>query len=838
MAELIIRKEGVEKQPEEKRKSLGEKIIRCLEQDYNNVLKDASWDLFYELTTMREGLLNWYPFKKDASVLEISDGYGALTGVISRNCKKVTVLEESLVRAECIVKRYSDKENISILVGTYRDISVVEQYDYIVVEKTVNTRCEVEQLIESIFPFLKEGGRLLFVTENRMGMKYWCGVPDPKNRKLYDGIRGKSNLMNRKGLVDALEQNEQIKGWNIYYPFPDHRLPQAIYTDSYLPRASVKDRVIFYYTEEQEKNLVCLEREICDELIADGVFHIFANSFLVECSKTDFNAETIFAAMSTDRGKKHGFATVISSHGTVQKRILFDEAKESLKLIHSNHKELLKCGIGCIEEELYENLIEMPYVKEKTLIEHLKELFLENKLSEIEHVFDELYQNICMSSKQVEFNECAIKNQSLTEENAGIILEKAYIDMIPYNSFLINGQIFFYDQEFVKNNFPAKYVLFRALRYTYIYISQLENILPLNYFKEKYGLNQIWQMFEREEALFVEDNRNYDLYSKFYKWAGVSSEQIDCNINRMLGVVQEDKRTLYRRKYDLSIYKSDVKLNALKAVQLNMLKYFHDVCVKNNLSYCVWYGTLLGAIRHKGYIPWDDDVDVLMPREDYDKFIEIAPQILEQPYFLQTPENDKGCFYGGYSKLRNSQTTGLEKRNKGHNCNQGIWMDIFPLDYVLEDHDKKKEQKEQIDFFQRLLLKKTYPEHRMLWDLTEQQEEEYTRMSHFFSREALNKNLYDTIVNFEGTKSDKVAILARYIGGRMYGEYKEKDFEYLIKVAFEDIEVYVPAGFEQCLKVDYGEDFWIYLPEEQRIPHHNANYDISKSYIDYLDKNG
>lgn len=838
MAEMIVLKDRTDKHLGEEEQEFRTKILNCFEQDYSTVLKDAEWDLFYELSTMREGLLNWYPFKKDAQILEISDGYGALTGVISRNCKHVTVLEESLTRAECITKRYECINNISIVVGDYEDISCREQYDYVVVEKTVNTRYEAERLIENFFPFLKEDGKLLFVSENRMGMKYWCGVPDPVNHKLYDGIRGKSNLMNRKELMDALEQNEQVKGWNIYYPFPDHRLPQAIYTDSYLPKASVKDRVIFYYTEDQANDLICLENEVCDSFIADGVFHIFANSFLVECCKRDFTAETIFAALSTDRGKKHGFATVITSHDTVQKRILFEEGKESLQLIHRNQQELKEHGIGCIDEEAFERMIEMPFIKEKTLIEHLRELFLKENLKEVEAIFDELYRTICCSSKHIAFEECDIKDQRLTQENAGVILEKAYVDMIPYNSFWINRQLFFYDQEFVKKNFPAKYVLFRALRYTYVYISQAERILPLSYFKDKYGLEQIWQVFEREEALFVEDNRNYDLFSKFYQWAGVSSEKIDCNINRMLGAVKKEKKPLHRRKYDLSIYKGDIKLNALKTVQLRMLRYFHDLCEKNELSYCVWYGSLLGAVRHKGYIPWDDDVDVLMPREDYDRLIQLAPQILEEPYFLQTPENDAECFYGGYSKLRNSQTTGLEKRNEGHNCNQGIWMDVFPLDCVMKDQDKKNQQKEQIDFFQRLLLKKTYPEKRILGDLTEQQEEEYARMSRFFTREVLNKNLYETMVDFEGEKSDTVAVLARYTGGRAYKEYKKEDFEYLIKVDFEDTQVYVPSGYEQCLKVDYGEDFWVYPPEELRKPHHSAEYDILKSYIDYLGKNG
>ena len=120
-------------------------------------------------------------------------------------------------------------------------------------------------------------------------------------------------------------------------------------------------------------------------------------------------------------------------------------------------------------------------------------------------------------------------------------------------------------------------------------------------------------------------------------------------------------------------------LRQVQLIQLEILKDFVKVCNKYNLQYFLDGGTLLGAVRHKGFIPWDDDLDLAMPREDYDTLIEIAPEIFDEPYFLQTPENDIGCFYGGYSKLRNSNTTGLEKRNKNHVCNQGIWIDILML---------------------------------------------------------------------------------------------------------------------------------------------------------------
>lgn len=838
MAELIVLEKD-KKILSVKEEKIADYILTHSHEVYEQALQGADWDLFYQLSTMREGILNWYPFEKDSTILQLSDGFGALTGLLARRAGKVIVLEPSLQRAECIIKRYEVFNNITVYVGSDERVLGDEQFDYIVVEKSICTRNEIEQLLEKVFPFLKEEGKLLFVCENRFGMKYWCGVPDVQAKKPFAGIRGKgsSAILTRQQLLETLEQSELAEGFRIYYPFPDARLPQAIYTDEYLPGTSVRDRVIPYYTPEESKSLICLENEISDELIANGVFHIFANAFLVECGKKEIEKKTIFAALSTDRGKEHGFATVISAAHTVQKKILHSEGKKSLELIHQNQQELKAHGVSCVEEVISDDAIEMPYVKGKTLIEHLKELFLKDA-SQVEQIFDQLYEVILQSSEKVDFSACTIRNEHLNEQNAGTILKKAYIDMIPYNSFYKDGQIIFYDQEFVKECFPAKYVLYRGLRYTYIYIPEADKILPLQYFKEKYELEEIWQVFEQEEAQFVEDNRNYEMLSSFYQWAGISEKEVDEHIERLLNKETMVLPEFQRKRRDLSEFEEDTKLAAIKKTSLEILKEFVRVCEENNLSYCAFYGTLLGAVRHKGYVPWDDDVDVAMPRADYDKLVEIAPAVFKEPYFLQTPESDEGCFYGGYCKLRNSNTTGIEKRNEGQQCNQGIWIDILPIDFVPEDEHKREEQKKRIQLCQRLLMKKTYPEKRMLWDVSEWEEADYLRFSNSFSREYLCKLLREAFMLGSGTECKKVAVLARYWGDREYTEYDKKDFEFLVPGKYEDIKIYLPVGYERCLAKDYGEDYALYPAEAYRVPHHIAVFDTEKPYVDYLKENG
>ncbi len=130
----------------------------------------------------------------------------------------------------------------------------------------------------------------------------------------------------------------------------------------------------------------------------------------------------------------------------------------------------------------------------------------------------------------------------------------------------------------------------------------------------------------------------------------------------------------------------DETLNKLHQVELEILDDFIDVCEKNNLTYYLVGGTLLGALRHKGFIPWDDDIDVGLLRKDYDKFIEIGQEALGDKYYLDCFEHNKDC-YLPFAKVRMNGTVFDEEWATHINQHKGIFIDIFPIENI---KNKKK----------------------------------------------------------------------------------------------------------------------------------------------------
>ena len=226
-------------------------IIKYLEdygeENYTEIFKkDIRWPVFYHITPIRKNILKWYKFKENAEVLEIGAGMGAITGILCDNAAHVTSVELSKQRAMAIEKRCKDKENLELIIGNFNDIKFEKKFDYITLIGVLeyaplytDSNNPFEDFLKNIKSLLKDDGKLLIAIENQFGMKYFSGVEEDHTNKIYDGITGYEN---KKGIrtfgKNELKEILQKSGYSytkFYYPMPDYKLPNIIFSDKYLP---------------------------------------------------------------------------------------------------------------------------------------------------------------------------------------------------------------------------------------------------------------------------------------------------------------------------------------------------------------------------------------------------------------------------------------------------------------------------------------------------------------------------------------------------------------------------------------------------------------------------
>ena len=138
-------------------------------------------------------------------------------------------------------------------------------------------------------------------------------------------------------------------------------------------------------------------------------------------------------------------------------------------------------------------------------------------------------------------------------------------------------------------------------------------------------------------------------------------------------------------------YYSKEQLALLQRIELENLRVFISVCEKMGLEYVAYGGTLLGVEKYGGLIPWDDDIDVAMPRESYDRFAKHASEYLPEGYFIQNPYNCEKCPYP-YTKLRKKGTKYVEYANRNVDIETGVYIDIYPIDKIPDDDNLRKKQ--------------------------------------------------------------------------------------------------------------------------------------------------
>lgn len=279
-------------------------------------------------------------------------------------------------------------------------------------------------------------------------------------------------------------------------------------------------------------------------------------------------------------------------------------------------------------------------------------------------------------------------------------------------------------------------------------------------------------------------------------------------------------------------YRTPDKMKRTWEVELAMLDQVDRICRKYGLQYFLVHGSLLGAVRHKGFIPWDDDLDIAMPRKDYDRFIELAGRELPEPLSVHTPATEQDIFWGGYARIRNSMTTAIEPKEMDHKGNLGIWIDILPFDVCTPD-DKKVEMKEKrICRCQRMLYAEIYGrEFRAFGGLRPWKWKWYRLLAKCRGHDKLCSLLEEAQRMYTDEVSDQIAF---FTGMGKYRRLSAADFAAAAYLEFEGRMVPVPIGYKNYLFALMGRDYMKYPPEEERKPKHRGIYDPERPYTEYV----
>lgn len=261
-------------------------------KDYTEIIqKDGRWPVVYHLTPVRRNLLEWFPFNSDGSLLEIGGGCGALTGLFTEKLKSVTVVELSKRRAEIIQERFKNNSNLEIIAGNLNDIAFKCKFDYVTLIGVLEYAGKFTSGKNPYLSFLKKtknlvnpDGSLIIAIENKFGMKYWAGARDDHTGRHFDGIE---NYPYATG-VRTFSKNELndlliaagFTDLKFYYPMPDYKIPNTIYSDNYLPDDSTffPD---FSPNFDQDRYALFRENIAFNNIIKNNKFDFFANSFLV-----------------------------------------------------------------------------------------------------------------------------------------------------------------------------------------------------------------------------------------------------------------------------------------------------------------------------------------------------------------------------------------------------------------------------------------------------------------------------------------------------------------------------------------------------------------------------
>lgn len=511
---------------------------------------------------LSRGLISWYTFRKGERALYISndtEAYGALEAVLRE--QGLTVEAHTVQEAE----------NMAQGVG-------LKYYDYIVAVEALEYSSNPVGFLCALQGSLSDNGRLLLATDNRLGIRYFCGDKDGFTGHVFDGIDhyDKVNLLRRQQMKGRGYSKEELKQMLVqagfvkqkfYSVMPAISRPQMLISEEYIPNEALDIRVFPQYRSPQT---VFLEEEkLYDDLLKNGMFHAMANGFLIECSLDENSKLTEIdqVTISGDRGHREALATMIKKKQSVSKKALYEEGRGKIAELMENSQYLKAHHVPVVEARVEQDSFVMPYVGGEIATEYLRRILREDK--------DRFLTELAMFKNMIEGSSETVSYEEMNwqqfepgwekrkaddpnidkwkelafgseEEQAeiGVILKKGFIDLVSLNCFHTEGGYLFFDQEFYVENLPANVILIRTIDLIYRNHAELEALLPseevLRHFK-LWEHRLVWRKFT---SAFMQKLRSEQELASYHKQFRRDVRTVAANRHRM-DYTQEEYERLF-----------------------------------------------------------------------------------------------------------------------------------------------------------------------------------------------------------------------------------------------------------------------------------------------------
>lgn len=322
--------------------------------EYEKVIGEKlNWPVLYHLSPLRQNILEWIPMDKNAKVLEVGSGCGAISGVLAGKAGSVTCVELSRKRSMINASRNREYDNLTIHVGNLKEIEpqLESDYDFIFLigvfeygQSYIESDTPFEDFLNLLMPHKSKSGRIVIAIENKYGLKYFAGCKEDHLDTYFSGIEnyadgGGVRTFSQNGLKNIFAACG-VDEYHFYYPYPDYKFMTDLYSDDYLPgRGALCDNLRNF---DSDRMVLFNEKNAFDGLVADGLFPVFSNSYMAVIGES-FPIK--YVKYSNDRAPEYSLRTEIVNDGNavfVRKYPMCEAAKDHVRGMEAAYRRLCK----------------------------------------------------------------------------------------------------------------------------------------------------------------------------------------------------------------------------------------------------------------------------------------------------------------------------------------------------------------------------------------------------------------------------------------------------------------------------------------------------------------